>query len=296
MLMDKALVYLKRDGHDVEDYIKDKGRYISFDRTYNKYSVFNMCYIGDILSRALFAVSLKAVPQFSVLDVDGENYFNQYFYEINHEGREEFIGDQKYARCKILLNAPDWNLSLNDRIAYGKIYSYFFKLKSEICDDYEEEYRKIRQKTANGNLIGVVARGTDYLILKPKGHPIQPNLQVVIDYLKDSFDFSKDYLYVATDEKRLLSEIDAVFGGRVITSESEYYDSLYDSKDPYISHISFERDNDKYLKGFDYFKRVFVLSKCDGMVGGMNGAMRAANIMHGSSYNYEKIFFYGLYE
>lgn len=62
--------------------IEKNSKYIEFIKNYNKFTVFNMCYISDMLGKALFAVAMGCIPKFSVLDEEGENYFNTFFKPI----------------------------------------------------------------------------------------------------------------------------------------------------------------------------------------------------------------------
>lgn len=67
------------------DFLRLDG-YIDFRTDHNSFSTFNMCYIGDLLGKALLAVSLGAYPRFHVLDWEGENYFETYFEPIMSGG------------------------------------------------------------------------------------------------------------------------------------------------------------------------------------------------------------------
>ena len=42
------------------------------------------------------------------------------------------------------------------------------------------------------NILGVLARGTDYVAMKPSGHPIQPNIS---DIIKDVKSMDDKYIY-----------------------------------------------------------------------------------------------------
>ena len=274
------------------DSIVDNNKYISFDwDTYN-YKVFNMCYMSNLLGKALFATSLGAVPSFDILDADGDNYFAQYFNEIPKAG-DKLYYDKKYANSKRNVPGIHWDMSRTERIAYQKLYQRYFVLKDEIKEQYDEETRRIKRIIGDKQATGVVLRGTDYVLTRPKGHPIQPEIAEVVEVLKK--DFSDNYYYVATDEERLLNVLKEYFGERVITSDSVYFDSIYDKEDKRISYVSFDRDNDKYLRGFEYYRKLYVMSQLDNVAFGMSGASRMVLIMRRPAFKNERILYRGLY-
>lgn len=50
---------------------------------------------------------------------------------------------------------------------------------------FENKYFQIRSCVPNGGkLIGCVARGTDYILKKPSGHPVQPKTDELIAIIK----------------------------------------------------------------------------------------------------------------
>ena len=273
--------------------IERKKMYIEFNDNFNKFTVFNMCYISDMLGKALFAVAMGCFPCFSVLDEDGDNYFNIYF---------EPICDYKMLKqCKIDVpliqkntGNPHWHMNKKEEYVFALIYERFFVINHAIETNYLEEYEKIRNKINDGKLIGCVIRGTDYVIKKPSGHPIQPQIDTIVNELKKIVR-KKDYIYLATEEKKILERIENIFPNQVISSDSEYYDDIYRADNINIAEFKFDRENDKFLRGFEYFRRVFCISKCDCYVGGESGAFRVARIMNKQKYEVCRIIWLGEY-
>ena len=276
---------------DIQEII-DPNKYICFSEDVYTYKVFNMCYMSNMLGKAMLATALGAVPIFEVKDTDGDNYFNQYFNAIEHKG-QEILCDSKYVWTK--KNAPGihWDMSSEERKAYQKLYERYFVLKKEIKDKYDLELSRIKCVINSSNSVGVVLRGTDYVLTKPKGHPIQPDIDEIISILET--DFSNSYYYVATDEEKMLKKLREKFGDRVISSDSVYYDGIYDKDDKRISYISFDRENDKYLRGFEYFRKLYVMSNLNCVAFGMSGASRMVLIMRKGNFEKERIIYRGLY-
>lgn len=273
--------------------IERNGRYIDFDYNYNDFSVFNMCYISDMLGKALFAVAMGCYPKFSVLDKDGENYFNTFFNQpCDYSSLELF----KINISKIQKNTgnPHWNMNIKEEKAYSIIYKKFFVLKDDIEKNYQDEFELVKKSVKDGKLIGCVIRGTDYVLKKPKGHPIQPEIDDIINELSKVVG-KEDYIYLATDEKKTFNLIQNKFPKQVLASDSEYYDGIYSSNNINIAEYKFDRENDKYLRGFEYFRRVYCLSKCDSYVGGESGASRVSRIINNQRYEFCKIMWLGVY-
>ena len=59
----------------------------------------------------------------------------------------------------------------------------------------------------SNNILGILIRGTDYLVRKPKHHAIQPDYK---DVIKDTLDFDNknkyDYIFLATEDEKIREE------------------------------------------------------------------------------------------
>ena len=271
--------------------IDECGVYYKFEGDFNEFSVFNMCYLADMLGKALFAVAMGIKPKFCVLDKEGENYFDTFFENTILENDE--VVSYKLSTIDGNTGSPHWYATDIENKAYSLLYKKFFRLKNGIKEQLLNEYHNVKKLTG-GVLYGCVIRGTDYIIKKPLGHPVQPKIEDLVEKLHDVMKDS-DILYLATEEEKIFNLISDEFPGQVVASQSKYYDSIYSSENKNISEFSFERPNDKYLRGVEYFERVFVLSKCDAYIGGMSGASRMAIIMNGGSYDSIILFNLGLY-
>ena len=173
------------------DEVVDKEKYICFREDVYNYKVFNMCYMSNMLGKALLATALGAVPVFKVADADNDNYFEQYFDEIDYGGKE-ILTDSKYEWSK--KNAPGihWDMNKDERTAYQKLYEKYFVLKEEVKKEYDLEYKKVSDVMGSSKGVGIVLRGTDYLLTKPKGHPIQPDVKEIVRILEKDFpDYEK---------------------------------------------------------------------------------------------------------
>ena len=54
------------------------------------------------------------------------------------------------------------------------------------------------------NILGVLARGTDYIARRPKGHPIPPNITDIIhDVKKMDEKYNYDYIFFSTEDDNI---------------------------------------------------------------------------------------------
>lgn len=271
-------------------------RVMTFKESYNTFHVFNMCYLSDLLGKALFAVAWGCIPDFQVPDVEGENYFKTFFEENQWCEQTVHFEHLRLPKCMKYTPYPHWFMSVKERESYHLLYKKFFHIKEEILNAFNEEYDAIRKNIPeNSRLIGCVARGTDYIIKKPTGHPVQPETEQLIEIIKKNIT-ERDSIFLATEEKKIFDTFVKIFGkSRVITTDSLYYDGLYESENINIAEYKFDRKNDKYMRGYEYFRRVYILSKCDGMISPVSGATKISLIMKEGRYLPEIIINLGEY-
>ncbi len=89
------------------------------------------------------------------------------------------------------------------------------------------------------------------------------------------------------------------YGPHVFSVTRAYYDKeFYNVQKGYthVTQVRFDRENDCFLQGYEYFREVYILSKCDGVIGFNCGASRMAAIINGGKYMINGIFVLGEYE
>ena len=145
--------------------------------------------------------------------------------------------------------------------------------------------------------LGVICRGTDYVKLKPRGHPVQPSVEQVIERAKVLLkQYRLDKIYLATEELAIYEKFEKVFPGLVIINQRQWYDGIYNAHDmSYIYQVEFNRENVIYLKGLEYLSSLQLLSRCNALLGGNCGGACAALYMNNMKYEYVELFQLGLY-
>lgn len=111
------------------------------------------------------------------------------------------------------------------------------------------------------NILGVLIRGTDYLALKPKNHPIPPGPQTLIkDIKKIDNDNNYNYIFLATEDDIIREKIIKEFYSKI-----KFYKYKKSINYNYKNKISLGKNsiiqgNLEYIK--IYLINMIILSKC----------------------------------
>ena len=85
-----------------------------------------------------------------------------------------------------------------DRIKYfHNLFSKYIKFNNKTKEYLQKQYENIL--SGKGRVVGVLCRGTDYVLYRPKGHPVQPEPQDVIKDVKNFADQATMYLACVYD-------------------------------------------------------------------------------------------------
>lgn len=257
-----------------------------------------------VLGYVSFAKNKGMIPV-----VDLQNYNNGYLYkeEIGKVNAWEYYFEQPagyslpevYQSKNVVIASGDSPreaspVVLNYYLQYqkGKAKQYYkiinenLKIKDSIREAIEKEYAKL---LAGKRVIGVVKRGTD--IINAPGHAIQPTLQEVIAKTRDMLvQWNCEYVFLASEEAAAVEGFKAAFGDKFLINQGERVKE-YKGNTAYID-VSFNRENDKFLKGLEYLTTVYLLSKCNCLIGSLVGATISARAMNMN--RYENVYIYDL--
>ena len=173
---------------------------------------------------------------------------------------------------------------------FEKIYKKYIRFQKPVYDYMQTEYECILKN--KGRVLGVLARGTDYVQSKPYNHPIQPDIDVILAKCEEIRN-SWDYIYLATEEYAIEKKFREQYGDRILINERQYYDGDYQNK--WLCDTHFDRENDAFLRGLEYASSINLLSKCNHLIAGLCGGTQAALIMNNNQYEYVYLFDLGNY-
>ena len=174
----------------------------------------------------------------------------------------------------------------NEYIHFNNKTQHYFDLL------YDELFR------GKGKILGVLCRGTDYVLKKPVNHPIQPRPEDVINDAKQIMQsYSCDHIFIATEDQDILDMFKKEFGDKLM-----YVDQTRSRKkelDPtgYLSSLNIEKNRgiDPFSRGIGYLSAIYLLSKCDCFLAGRTGGCKGVLIMS-EGFEYKKIYDLGYYQ
>lgn len=181
----------------------------------------------------------------------------------------------------------------SEYIKWHELSAKYLNIKQELVAKFLKDEEVNQFDIVNKRLIGVLARGTDYVTLKPHNHPIQPTaeeLETKIDELINKGQY--DGVYLATEDKDIFDYLKKKYGDKLYAPDVVRY-SKGDLLN--INDAKIERDNDRYLKGEEYLKSMWILTQCKALIAG-NVSGTVGVLLLNDSYEYKYIFNNGLYD
>jgi hypothetical protein len=106
-----------------------------------------------------------------------------------------------------------------------------------------------------------------------------------------------DYIYLATEEKRIENQFTAAFPNKIITNKRTYYDEMFYKKQmTEIYQVFDNRNNAIYEDGLSYLSSMYLLSRCNALIAGNCGGATSALYLNDGKYEYWHLFNLGLYQ
>lgn len=281
---------------------KDSKEIISITQGEYDYTYFNICFLNDVLKNIIYVLAKGAVPFVDIRSKDDEKniwecFFKQPFVSSEQIKLKEFKNLDKNIVASNSIKPGFKSIYDNNELdLWCKAYNNFVVFNDDTKKYILNEYNTILKKDMR--VLGVLCRGTDYVTLKPKNHPIQPTVKEVIDLAhKKIKEFNLEYIYLATDEKAIEEKFRKEFPGKILINKRTYYDEQYYNNEDItlIGQVKFNRENDDYYKGLEYLSSLYILSKCNVLIGGNCGGSCAALYMNNGKYEDWDIFNLGLY-
>lgn len=251
------------------------------------------------LARIDYAVKNGMIPV-----VDMQNFRNSYqddgeyalvnAWEKYFRQPMEYSLKDAYAARKIILSdsgipldAPNDTMNffadVDGKMTYWRtVCKKYIRLQPHVEEALKKEYAHLFSK--KDKVLGILARGTDYVKLRPSGHPIQPTVERLLEKAKEVMqerDCNK--LFLATEDKDIADAFMKEFGDKCVTNSQEYVEY----KGGYLSDIKGEKKNDIYIRGLNYLITILILAKCNCIVAGRtSGTVGAALLSDGWEYSY----------
>ncbi len=155
--------------------------------------------------------------------------------------------------------------------------------------DLQKEIIAIREKlfAPTDRVLGVKLRGTDYVVKKPKNHPIPPSMSLAKSTVAEKLkEWNCNKIFLATEDKTIVQEFKTTFGDLCVTIDREYIEY-----DPKATQNRVNRENDVYLQGKDYLIETYLLSMCNSFVAAKSNSVACLMFL---TENFENTFVFNL--
>lgn len=193
-----------------------------------------------------------------------------------------YYNDKSYYSLPKDFNDPNYNLTLEICKKYGQLNEY---IKQMAQDKYTELF-------SNEDVLGVFIRGTDYVALKPKGHPVQPNVDEVISKANEWINKYKiKNVFLVTEDYEYIKEFKTKLNIPFKCSDDDFVKS-YNKGDYISSSVS----GNLYERGLNYLVRLIILSKCQYFISSITNGSLYSYLIKEHSFKAEYWFELGLYE
>lgn len=184
--------------------------------------------------------------------------------------------------------APDWMKEGSETVA---LWRAFVKEHVRINPEVLRRVDDFWASQGGDDVLGCLVRGTDYVKMRPKGHPVQPDVEQV---LGDAETMCRERglrrVFLATEDKVVRALFAEKFGDRLITAQEalpEYSDG------PLAKSLA---DGDMYVEmSRQYLISVLVLSRCRCLLAGCASGTVGA-LLFSKGFERCRVYDLGMYE
>lgn len=183
------------------------------------------------------------------------------------------------------------------RIAYFRGLFKEHIVFNKVTQDYlTREYEQIMQNKER--VLGVLCRGTDYLLNHPSKHPMQPNpLDVIKDAKEAMVENNCSHIFLATEDEYICDCFREHFKEKLLVNQQRRirHEEMINLHSVSMAKSKINRDKNKYWSGLEYLSAINLLSKCSCFIGGRTGGTKAVLLMT-NGFEYEYIYDLGYYK
>ena len=196
------------------------------------------------------------------------------------------IAEKKHTKLAKSYNENSWGYTSSAEYIneMAHIVKKYFFLKPEFKQEMEASISKV----IRGKTLGIHVRGTDFLA-GTDNHPVALTVEDYFEYNDEiSKDVSFDYIFLATDDIRILEKMIENYGDKI-----RYYEDVLRSGEAVSpSMLNTDRKNNGYLLGKEIMRDMLTLAACDSLIAGVSQVSICARIWKrstGIDYKIEKI-------
>lgn len=225
-----------------------------------------------------------------------ENSWEYYFEQPLRVGLEEaYNGENIVLSGNTVKPYPSHSVNFlsnkNNALRDWRILINFGLLK--IKPERMTEILAIREKlfSPEDKVIGVILRGTDYIVRKLPGHPIQPTVELALKTVSEKIKkWNCNKIFLATEDKAIVEKFKNHFGEQCIIFDRVYVD-YNPQTDKSVAYSRVYRENDYFLQGKDYLTQIVLVSMCNSLVAARCGATKSVVFL---AEDFENTYFFNL--
>ena len=222
-----------------------------------------------------------------------EYFFNQP-YDYSLENVIKKAKNIEYFKCEYSISFPKINSYLNNIIIdfWHNIAIKYIPIKFKIIKKAEITFKRLFK--GSKNILGILARGTDYISFKPSKHPIPPKTIIMIKDIKEMEIKNKyDWFFLATEDDLIRLKFIKEFGNKLKYLIKYKYIKYNYKKKKLLCYNKNISGNYEYIE--IYLINIIILSKCmDFISARTSGAMGTFILSNG--FRNIKIYFLGNYK
>lgn len=201
------------------------------------------------------------------------------------------------------------NNEFNEEIVkkYLPIHNKYFHLREELKEQFDKlsddmfgNKRVLGTNVREGYM--VLAHGRDhneksYAGEYIKGHPTQPDIEVLCNMLEEKMkEWNCEYLFAECQTTYVEEKIRARFGNRFLCSDHKRMDVKELSLDAWQKAVPQQRNGYGVVQNdIDYLKSIYLLSKCTALFAPKSSGTVVASFWNNGNYDYFEIIDNGIY-
>lgn len=144
------------------------------------------------------------------------------------------------------------------------------------------------------NILGVLLRGTDYLTIKPKGHPKPPDIELVFQDIKNMEKKNKyEYFFLTTEDEIIRNKFISKLGVKLKYFKYSKSINYNYKKNIRLGENKIIKGNIKFMK--IYLINIIILSKCIDIISARTSGSIGAFILS-KGFRNVKVYFFGEYK
>ncbi len=213
-----------------------------------------------------------------------EYFFNQPLSvdNITSENQPLYISEDKYPYSIV----PHYGTNNIGKEGFPKKsqikrINHFVELNCPLREDVKQEFDKLSTSLDLQNCLGIHIRGTD--MNNTAGHNKPASLSLTIAKIKKALNKSKlKNIFLCTDEQKIKDKLVLEFGEKIKTLD--VYRSSDGKEGIHLETSENNRNNHKYLLGYEVLRDAYLLGKCNSLVCGKSNVAYAAIVFNNCKY------------